>query len=269
MTRAVGGGLDVTLAQLGPLLAPADTSLPSTEAAPPPRTREALLAALNGVLGDYLADTANPLEIRMAFRRRGVPLVHSREELAKALGSPRPRLVVLLHGLCMCDLQWERAALIDGVTGVPHDHGAELERDLGCSFGLPELQLGPAHLDQWPPAGRATRVAAGRLAGRDRVIGHRRPQHGRSRGPQRTALRNAGRSCLDPPRARDGVSWLTSPWITAGTRRPLDRRVAEEHALHRSVRSPGPSAKRRHHRPSSRQHARRGLARPRSIRAWA
>ncbi len=133
VTRAVGGGLDVTLAQLGPLLVPVDTSLPSTEAAPPPRTREALLAALNGVLGDYLADTANPLETRMAFRRRGVPLVHSREALAPALGSHRPRLVVFLHGLCMCDLQWERVALIDGVTGVPHDHGAELERDLGCS----------------------------------------------------------------------------------------------------------------------------------------
>ena len=133
VTRAVGGGLDVALAQLGPLLAPTDASSAATETVPPTRTRETLLAALNGVLGDYLADTANPLEIRMAIRRRGVPLVHAREELSKALGSPQRRIVVLLHGLCMCDLQWERAAIIEGIAGAPHDHGAELERDLGCS----------------------------------------------------------------------------------------------------------------------------------------
>ena len=133
VTRAVGGGLDVALAQLGPLLAPTDASSAATETVPPPRTRETLLAALNGVLGDYLADTANPLEIRMAIRRRGVPLVHAREELSKALGSPQPRIVVLLHGLCMCDLQWERATIIEGIAGAPHDHGVELERDLGCS----------------------------------------------------------------------------------------------------------------------------------------
>jgi hypothetical protein len=133
VTRAVGGGLDVALAQLGPLLTPTEASSAPTEAAPPARTREALLAALNGVLGDYLADTANPLEIRMAFRRHGVPLIHSHAELATAIEAPRSRLVVLLHGLCMNDLQWERAATIDGVAGVPHDHGAQLERDLGCT----------------------------------------------------------------------------------------------------------------------------------------
>jgi pimeloyl-ACP methyl ester carboxylesterase len=133
VTRAVGGGLDVALAQLGPLLAPTNATSVSLEAAPPRRTRESLIAALNGVLGDYLADTTNPLEVRMAIRRQGVPLVHSRAELSKSLGSPRPRVVVLLHGLCMSDLQWERAAPTDGVTGVPRDHGAELERDLGCT----------------------------------------------------------------------------------------------------------------------------------------
>jgi pimeloyl-ACP methyl ester carboxylesterase len=40
---------------------------------------------------------------------------------------------VLLHGLCMSDLQWERAAASDGIAGIEHDHGAELERDLGCT----------------------------------------------------------------------------------------------------------------------------------------
>jgi pimeloyl-ACP methyl ester carboxylesterase len=133
VTRAVGGGLDVTLAQLSPFLAPTSATSASSEAVPPARTRQALIAALNGVLGDYLADTENPLEIRMAIRRNGVPLVHSRTELAKALGTPRSRVVVLLHGLCMSDLQWERAVLIAGVAETPHGHGAQLERDLGCS----------------------------------------------------------------------------------------------------------------------------------------
>jgi len=51
VTDLVGAGIDAALAQLAPLLG---------ESAPGPE-REAVLAAVNGVLGDYLAETANPL----------------------------------------------------------------------------------------------------------------------------------------------------------------------------------------------------------------
>jgi len=117
VTRAVGGSVDTLLPVLAPLLAPGGAShpLPSPE-------REAVLAALNGVLGDHLARTANPLAIRMALRRDGRALVLQRDALAAALPDAGERVLVLVHGLCMNDLQWRR----DG-----HDHGAALAAALG------------------------------------------------------------------------------------------------------------------------------------------
>lgn len=112
ITRAVGWGLDATLPRLAPLLGPAPQS---------PR-RHAMLAALNGVLGDHLAETGNPLAIPMALRQGGQPLVLERAALAAALPKAGGKLLVLVHGLCMNDLQWLRHG---------HDHGAALARDLG------------------------------------------------------------------------------------------------------------------------------------------
>ena len=118
VTRAVGGSVDTLLGALAPLLAARTepTGLPSPE-------REALLAALNGVLGDHLARSANPLAIRMALRHAGRALVLQREALAAALPHAGGRPLVLIHGLCMNDLQWRRS------NG--HDHGAALADALG------------------------------------------------------------------------------------------------------------------------------------------
>ncbi len=107
----VGHGLDGLLARLEPLLAERSTWA----------GRNALLAALNGVLGDYLTASNNPLAITMRLRRGGVPLPKERRALAAAIPRARGKLVVLLHGLCMNDLQWKRRR---------HDHGAALARDL-------------------------------------------------------------------------------------------------------------------------------------------
>ena len=74
VTRAVGGSVDTLLAALAPAIGER-AGLPSPE-------REAVLAALNGVLGDHLARTANPLAIRMAFRRGGRALPLNRDALA-------------------------------------------------------------------------------------------------------------------------------------------------------------------------------------------
>ncbi len=111
ITRAVGMGLDGVLAPLTPLFG-ARASTPR---------REAVLAALNGVLGDHLAASRNPLAIPMQLRVGGRPLALEREALATALPAATGRVLVLVHGLCMNDLQWRR----DG-----HDHGAALARDL-------------------------------------------------------------------------------------------------------------------------------------------
>ena len=112
VTRMVGGGLDVLLDALGPPLAERPSS----------RRREAILAALNGVLGDHLEASANPLAIDMRLRVRGEPLALTREALAASFPQRRGRLLVLVHGLCMNDLQWHRAGL---------DHGAGLAWKLG------------------------------------------------------------------------------------------------------------------------------------------
>jgi pimeloyl-ACP methyl ester carboxylesterase len=107
----VGYGLDRLLARLEPLLGKRST-WPG---------REALLAALNGVLGDYLAGSNNPLAITMRLRRGGIPLPDERRALTAAIPRAGAKLVVLMHGLCMNDLQWRRNG---------HDHGAALARDL-------------------------------------------------------------------------------------------------------------------------------------------
>jgi pimeloyl-ACP methyl ester carboxylesterase len=89
--------------------------LPHEPDAQPSPGREAFVSALNGAWGDYLEASANPLAIRMSLRIGGRPW-------EAALRAPTRRIVVLVHGLAMNDLQWTR----DG-----HDHGRALARDAG------------------------------------------------------------------------------------------------------------------------------------------
>jgi pimeloyl-ACP methyl ester carboxylesterase len=112
VTRVVGLGVDALLATLAPLIADRQSS----------DEREAMVAALNGVLGDYLATSGNPLAITMTFRVAGKTLTVERPALAAAFPEPGDQVLVLVHGLCMNDRQWKREG---------HDHGAALARDLG------------------------------------------------------------------------------------------------------------------------------------------
>ena len=96
-------------------------TLPAGGPSSSPR-REMLLSVLNGVVGDHLAATDNPLAIPMRFRQDGDALELDRDLLAAPLPEPRGRVVVLVHGLCMNDLQWKRRG---------HDHGKALEREHG------------------------------------------------------------------------------------------------------------------------------------------
>jgi len=114
VTRVVGGSIEALLGLIGPALG-GDEPLPE---------REALIAALNGVLGDYLAATANPLAIAPALRREGRALEIERAALARAFPEAGGEILVLVHGLCMNDLQWQRKG---------HDHGAVLARELGLA----------------------------------------------------------------------------------------------------------------------------------------
>jgi pimeloyl-ACP methyl ester carboxylesterase len=111
VTKLVGASLDRVLEELAPALG---DRAPRAE-------YEAARAALNGVLGDLLADNGNALAIAMELRVDGKPLVLTKEALTARteLGG---KLAVLVHGSSMDDASWLRAG---------HDHGARLAADLG------------------------------------------------------------------------------------------------------------------------------------------
>ena len=115
---AVGFGIDQTLQPLVPLL---DKALAQT---PPSPAREALVAAINGVVGDHLEASANPLALPMTLRHHGVTLTLDAASLRDAVPDPRGHLLVLVHGLSMNDLQWSREG---------YSHADELARTLGAS----------------------------------------------------------------------------------------------------------------------------------------
>jgi pimeloyl-ACP methyl ester carboxylesterase len=110
VTQAVGGGVDALLGA---------APQPGCDPQPAP-AREAMLAAVNGVLGDHLLASANPLAIAMSLRVKGRAVPLTREGLAATLPQATGRLVILLHGLCMNDLQWQRNGF---------DYGDELVAD--------------------------------------------------------------------------------------------------------------------------------------------
>jgi pimeloyl-ACP methyl ester carboxylesterase len=110
--KIVGGGVDLAMTPLASLIGER-SSTPE---------RDAMVSVLNGVVGDHLAETRNPLAIPMQLRRRGRALELRREALVATLPRITPRIVVLIHGLCGTDAQWK---------GGPVDYGAALEHELG------------------------------------------------------------------------------------------------------------------------------------------
>ncbi len=84
------------------------------------KTREAVAAAMNGVLGDHFDEGDNPLAIQMSFRINGQAL--NKNQLQEVFNNTENTVTVLIHGLCMNDIQWTR----DG-----HNHGELLEQELG------------------------------------------------------------------------------------------------------------------------------------------
>jgi hypothetical protein len=114
--QRVGASVEAALARVALLLGPR-----LGERSPWPE-REAALAVLSGVLGDYLEQTKNPLAIEMRLRSGGHPLELEAEALRSAFPRASRKLLVLVHGSCVSDHQWRRGG---------HDHGAALARDLG------------------------------------------------------------------------------------------------------------------------------------------
>lgn len=116
---AVRGGASLLGSAVDGVLAPLADRWPQGAGS---ARRDALLAALNGVLGDQLATTGNPLALAASLRHAGQALPIGEPQWPSALSSPSPRLLVQVHGLCMNDRQWRRNG---------HDHGEQLARALG------------------------------------------------------------------------------------------------------------------------------------------
>ena len=97
IAQLVGNGLETLLTRLAPVLEMAD------EAAPGSPQREAVLAALNGVMGDRLRASANPRATPMTLRYQGRALDW---KALPAMPEAGGKLLLLIHGLCMNELQW-------------------------------------------------------------------------------------------------------------------------------------------------------------------
>ena len=113
--RLVGQAIDAGLPPLMMLLPEGEST----------RVRDAYRSAANGVYGDYLARTGNPLAIDMSLHHRGRQVdLSDPTNLLRQHGDevPASKLLVLAHGSCMNDQQWNRNG---------HDHGAALADDRG------------------------------------------------------------------------------------------------------------------------------------------
>jgi len=114
----VGRSIEATLATLAPLV-PDESTRGSG-----PR-RDTLLAVINGLHGDHLHRTGNPLATAMSLRLhgQGIDAADPAVGLARAGSGPASgKLVILVHGLCMNDRGWLREG---------HDHGAALAAEQG------------------------------------------------------------------------------------------------------------------------------------------
>lgn len=121
VTGLVGGGLNLAFSQVIPRFKPGGST----------PTREHLLAVINGVLGDHLHASDNPLAISMTLRRNGRPVaIGTTRDEALISVEPRSRLLVSAHGLCMHDGHW-------------YASGTRAAEPAGGRRGLPE-RLGEA-----------------------------------------------------------------------------------------------------------------------------
>ncbi len=135
-TQLVGGGLDIALECTHPELA----QIRST------KERAAVIAILNGVLGDHMTARKNPLTITMDWRLNGQPLELTTEALSSTIQQPQGRVLIMIHGHCMNVLQWTRNG---------HNHGDVLAAANGFTpmvlrynTGLHISQNGRALADQ-------------------------------------------------------------------------------------------------------------------------
>ncbi|WP_296495473.1 alpha/beta hydrolase [Rhodoferax sp.] len=119
VTHRVGGSITAALTRLEPLLqrieGQGDESL----------ERAAVLAALNGVMGDRLQASANPLATPMTLRFQNRPLDWAAPPGADQVSG---KVLVVIHGLCMNERQWNSQH-----AGAPVNLAEMLREAEGCT----------------------------------------------------------------------------------------------------------------------------------------
>lgn len=109
ITGLVGQTADLAFGQIVPRLPQTASTI----------KRDRILAVLNGVLGDHLEASGNPLSLKMDLRHGGQSLVPDPDLLAAQLPHISPRIAIFLHGLCMSDHHWTPAAECAQQTNLP------------------------------------------------------------------------------------------------------------------------------------------------------
>jgi pimeloyl-ACP methyl ester carboxylesterase len=120
VAQLVGKGTESLLTSLQPLLEKIDQE--PKESAP----REAVLAALNGVMGDRLVESDNPLATPMTLRFQNQALNWDAMPNKALLTG---KVLIVVHGLCMNDLQWTVQPFQAG--GESFNHAENLATKLG------------------------------------------------------------------------------------------------------------------------------------------
>ncbi|WP_034061542.1 PGAP1-like alpha/beta domain-containing protein [Lacinutrix jangbogonensis] len=109
-TRVIGSGADKALGLFPSVIGKIKTT----------DEREAAQSVLNGVIGDYLEKTDNPLKINMHFRFQAKTIPLDTESIKKTFPTSNGQIILMVHGSCMNDTQWTRKE---------HNHGTALAKE--------------------------------------------------------------------------------------------------------------------------------------------
>ena len=93
------------------------------------QTRDHVISALSGLVGDQMAHRRNPLAIRFGVYRDGVSVRTDVAGLLAAYPNATPRIAVFVHGLCSSENVWDFYQQPGDPLSEPYD--ARLSRDLG------------------------------------------------------------------------------------------------------------------------------------------
>ncbi|GEQ84659.1 permease [Patiriisocius marinistellae] len=109
-TKLMGNGADRALRQFAPYI----SDIKSTE------KREGIRSVLNGLVGDYLKRTDNPLQIEMQFKNNGKNINLTKKGISRISPKVGSSILLMIHGSCLNDQNWSHNK---------HNHGAVLAKD--------------------------------------------------------------------------------------------------------------------------------------------